>query len=99
MRMTQYVGLTDEAKDFVKEMERSSASPNNDGMFDENVPYSVFTDRHGNVFTEVFQCSPWSSGPMIFTCLQDQNGDKYFRWTLGTPEDREYDPRTGKYYI
>lgn len=34
----------------------------------------------GRICTEVLQCSPWSSGPMGFMCLEI-DGKRMFEWT------------------
>lgn len=79
MRMTQMIGLNKYAMDLVKDayqiekVERMTL-----GMFDEDIPgrvYYVKPSKGEDVneyykYTEVKQCSPWSSGPMIFTHLK-----------------------------
>lgn len=54
------------------------------GMFDEEIPLNTwkrFDIRTGRevYIREVVQCTPWSSGPMIMTCLEIDygNGDHW----------------------
>jgi len=90
MRCTQFVGLTDEARDFLDKnvsmvgshpcphcgkMTEEIAEKVDDGrftvgMFDEEIPLSTFRLRDGRIAKEVVQAEPWSSGPVIFTCLE-----------------------------
>lgn len=52
-------------------------------MFDEETPLMQYTMRDGRVYKEVIQCAPWSSGPCIFLCLADGDGNiiKESEWT------------------
>lgn len=100
MRCTQYIGLTYAALEFVKDMNCFPQKDNNYGMFDENVPMSIWYAGNGRIYVEIFQVAPWSSGPMIFTCLENfETRERLFEWIEGTPEDREYNPETGRYYV
>lgn len=50
-----------------------------EGMFAEEVcNLRVFKTNDGNKISEVEQCTPWSSGPVIFLCLQDLKTAKNF---------------------
>jgi hypothetical protein len=65
------------------------------GMFDEEIPLRTWRRFYGKgnrevLIREVLQCSPWSSGPMLFTCLEidfgngkhsDSPGDEKFDGT------------------
>jgi len=58
------------------------------GMFEEEIPLTTFymyapSPVGEKVFEvkEVVQCDPWSSGPMIFTHLQLENGEFIGSWT------------------
>lgn len=53
------------------------------GMFDEEIALSKYTMPDGKVYFERVQCDPWSSGPNIFTALQDESGCwiEQSRWT------------------
>ena len=53
-------------------------------------------------YYEAVQAEPWSSGPMIFTCLENQDGKRYGEWKRQerTPiEYSEYDYDTGIIWI
>jgi hypothetical protein len=74
MRSTQYIGLTRSAMDFIADYQRVIKSENcTHGMFDEVVALGEWVSKHdGTKFwkiKEIVQFEPWSSGPMIFTCL------------------------------
>lgn len=45
------------------------------GMFDNKYPLYRYTFPDGRVFTEYVQSVIWSSGPMIFTALKDEQGN------------------------
>jgi len=51
------------------------------GMFDDGPDLSEYTLKDGKKVREVVQCAPWSSGPMIFLCLEDEDGKKIFKWS------------------
>lgn len=75
-RSTQYIGLTNLAKEVVQDAYKVEPIDNNIGMFDEGIPLRRFF-RHPDcpdvneyyLYEEVVQDAPWSSGPMYFTCL------------------------------
>ena len=51
------------------------------GMNDEELSLYIYDIKDGTTLKEVEQASPWSSGPVIFTCLEDENGNRRFQWT------------------
>ncbi len=69
MRTTQFVGLTKDAKEFLKGADDIS-SPNNftTGMFDEKIQLGNWI-KDGVFYSEVVQSEIWSSGPVILTHL------------------------------
>jgi len=77
-RETQFIGLTRTAEEFVKDLKQLSSDSHAIGMFDEEIPlrrwemHPVFKGEDHPVacIREIVQCQPWSSGPMIFTCLE-----------------------------
>ena len=100
MRCTQYVGLIDSAHDFLAGMEeRPNMFGFTPGMFDEPVPLAAWEDvETGKIYKEVVQAAPWSSGPMIFTCLEDESGERMFEWI----QDRDYaefDRYAGRFWV
>lgn len=38
-------------------------------------PLYEYTAKDGSVFREAVQANPWSSGPVIFVALKDENGE------------------------
>jgi hypothetical protein len=51
------------------------------GMFEEEIRLYSYELTNGSIVREVEQASPWSSGPVIFTCLEDGQGKKIGEWT------------------
>jgi hypothetical protein len=51
------------------------------GMFGEEIPLYAYRLKDGARVREAVQAAPWSSGPMIFTCLVDDCGKKIHPWT------------------
>ncbi len=115
MRTTQYIGLNDYAKNLVKDAIRVEVNPKMTfGMFEEDVPGKIYfckDIRNPDLeirYEEVEQASPWSSGPMIFTCLkgtfvnvagQTIDLGMHCQWMLDPTVKGEYDEKTGRYYV
>lgn len=85
------------------------------GMFGEDILGTIYymscpgnPDKTAKLIEEE-QCSPWSSGPMIFThlrciILQDNGEDidcgHYFSWMCDpSVRGKELDYETGRYYV
>lgn len=100
MRTTQFVGLNKQAEAFVSDAEENKSFPGfTYGMFDEQIPLHQWI-KDGKRYTEVVQASPWSGGPVIFTCLKDENGMEICPWLLIDFDGNEYvDCETGQYYV
>lgn len=91
MRTTQWIGLSPQGILFAKEHTDLGhfTGRSTSGMFDEPIALADFVDQRGNVLLEVVQAKPWSSGPMIFTCLEatftDEHGTfgpyRFGEWT------------------
>lgn len=71
-RTTQFVGLTTAAQAFTATLETLDRYVGAHGMFGEDIELGRWRDADGNLYTEVKQADPWSSGPCIFTCLEMQ---------------------------
>ena len=113
-RSTQYIGLNDYAKEWVKKAVKTDTYEMTTGMFEEPVLgriYTMPTEKYGNaiVAKEVVQASPWSSGMMIFTHLEltlvresgeEEGFDTAFSW-MADPSvaSQEYDRTTGRFYL
>lgn len=50
------------------------------GMYDDEIKLKTYKLKDGRIAREVEQCSPWSSGPVIFTCLEI-DGKRTFKWS------------------
>ncbi len=81
MRMTQYIGLNQAGRLFVKDLEEVVTSNETTGMFGEGVPLGEWRSVVGHRIKEIVQCEIWSSGPMIFTCIEHENGLTYCKWS------------------
>lgn len=112
-RSTQFIGLTQEAEEYVKNLEQLESDSNAVGLFEEiplrkwKLPEEDFKciKNKENIFLrEVVQECLWSSGPMIFTCLEVsyENGEpaKFLQW-INDPRVRnqEYDIKQGKFWV
>jgi len=116
MRTTQFIGLTAHAKEFLEantigEPERFVLT---EGIAGEPVhgqrwPLRVPEGPNEAYYaTEIVQVAPWSSGPMIFTCLNISlvkiGGDtvdcgKAFEWVWNPDLKGEVDEVAGHYNV
>lgn len=87
MRTTQFVGLNNHALSFVSGWDSCPSDNSTEGMFGEKIPLSAWT-KNGHIVREIVQETVWSSGPMIFTCIES-NGKKFCKWI------RDYDKPFG----
>ena len=56
------------------------------GMHDDGPMLDKYKLKSGKWVREVVQAVPWSSGPCIFLCLEDEDGKRLFEWTDGEIE-------------
>lgn len=107
-RSTQFIGLNDFAMDYVKDKYEILSDNYTYGMFDEKIRLRKwqYVNKHGHIVTinEVVQCELWSSGPMIFTCLEEtiSNGtviEQICAWIRDPSIQCELDYETGRYYV
>ena len=108
-RSTQLIGLTDAAKRFVKDLKELESDSSASGMFHEKIPLRKWKAPKGGVVREYVQESPWSSGPMLFLCLdldrQNESGkhlpNLMFEWIHDPTleEGTEYDAKTGRMWV
>lgn len=111
-RSTQFIGLTDDAKNFVSKLDKIESYNSTIGMFGEEIPLGMWRSENCT-YKEVVVATPWSSGPMIFTAVatyfdnhepkKDPNVDKpdsiYFDWVLNPTLTEEVDEIRGHYYV
>jgi hypothetical protein len=91
-RFTQFIGLSPAASKFLNEHEHKviGSWKMTTGIANEDVMGNIYevvdgTDQFEcpcpHTYVEVEQCSPWSSGPMIHTCLLAlPSGEKCYEW-------------------
>lgn len=104
-RETQYIGLTKAAEDFLEGLDELVPDTKYKWMGDEFVMLGKWAmhpllqiEGRDMCIREVVQDVPWSSGPMIFTCLEFDygNGSKSmaFEWVHDPTIGREFNPET-----
>jgi hypothetical protein len=113
-RSTQYIGLNKYAKEFVKQAIKVEQYEMTTGICDEPVYGNIYYfpvpegPNKSYYFKETVQCTPWSSGPMIFTnltmYLEKESGQvyeskNYFNWMLDPTVENEFDYDTGRFYV
>lgn len=102
-RSTQYIGLNGNSVKLVNDMllTKKYNGRSTPGMFGEEVPLADYEAADGTlVFLEIVQAEPWSSGPMIFTCLLSEEGvNRVHEWVEDNSVDGEVDYANGKYYV
>ena len=113
-RTTQYIGLTKDAHEYVKQATRVEEYEMTLGMFDEPVMGKIYHmpapegPNKELIAKEVVQTAPWSSGPMIFThlklilikeCGQELETDYAYSWVLNPEIIDEIDYERGHYYV
>ena len=76
-RSTQFIGLTANAQMYVQDLEEIDSITHSHGIAGEELPLrqwkapkEVTHVDYPTFITEIVQEVPWSSGPMIFTCLR-----------------------------
>ena len=53
----------------------------NAGMFEDGPELLRYKLKTGKWVKEIVQASPWSSGPCIFLCLEDEDGHRIGEWS------------------
>lgn len=107
-RSDQFIGLTKQGDIFEDMLERAGFVKSSydicESAFD---PYPVEGSvyRLGPlIFREVLQVSPWSSGPMYFTCWQEENDKgkpvrQLYRWEEDPELKTEFNYEAGTYWV
>lgn len=102
-RFTQIVGLTNKATSFVADFKEVKSDSFTSGMFDEKIPLRKWKHPEIGFVREILQDSPWSSGPMLFYCLEWDygNGAKFqiFQWVVDPTVKTELDYEKGTYWV
>lgn len=111
MRTTQYIGLTADAQKFVKNLLSVKSKKFAEGMFGEKIPLGRWewpgTTRK-RYLQERVQAEPWSSGPMIFTCLEtiyissdgkEEPAETIYEWVEDPLIKNEYDEVRGRFWV
>lgn len=53
-----------------------------DSFYGDGPNLRIFECNDGSTVKEIVQAEPWSSGPVSFFCLQKENGELMFEWTI-----------------
>lgn len=81
-RSYQHIGLTEEAENFMeKHCVTTNAKITVDLFYGDGPCLHQYKSKNGNTIKEVVQEAPWSSGPMGFLCLEDENGIRFCEWS------------------
>lgn len=107
MRCDQYIGLTKEAREWVKrnfDKNQISYYDMAEQAFDPEPLQGYLIQDDESIYKEVVQCSPWSSGPMYFTCIGAFNKKNeligyMFQWKENPNMTDEYDMEKGEFYV
>ena len=77
MRSTQYIGLNKRGEEYIAEYSKEVIAGKNIavGIDGEEMPLNGYRLTDGRIVYEVVQTEMWSSGSMIFTCLETIQGD------------------------
>jgi hypothetical protein len=118
-RSTQYIGLNKYALKYVNGYINYENFILTKDMFDNghilgtiyNMPVPEGPNKEYSLI-ETIQTTPWSGGPMIFTCLRSvlvkesgqiiEDEEELFRWMIDPSLKDigiEYDRETGRYYV
>jgi len=110
-RSTQFIGLTKEAERYISGLKELESDSFANGLI-EKIPlkrwiisedFECCKDRPSACLREVVQAAPWSSGPMIFTCLEADFGNKckakFLQW-IDDPRirEQEFDYEKGRFW-
>ena|SRR3990167_5530619 len=114
-RSTQFIGLTADAKDYIRDFKPLPSDRNAIGMFGEEIPLGKWEENRirtryphqtNAIIREVVQTSPWSSGPMIFTCLEiflndipDDYHCQCFNWVYNPGLNSEFNYTLGHFNV
>jgi hypothetical protein len=113
-RSTQFIGLTARGAAFVDGLESALSDKHTAGMFDETIPLRRWMAPEGLIRKVIFvqevvqevREMPWSSGSMIFTCLEiEYHGDDQmftapcFEWVHDSVVLGEFDYDSGVFWI
>ena len=116
-RSTQFIGLTEEATKYVKDLKTLPSSSHTMGMFDEKLRLRKWempkefksSERPNACIREIVQAEPWSSGPMIFTCLalffdnyiprEDDLGIPILQWIEDPRVKNGVDYNNGRFWV
>ena len=105
MRTTQFIGLNDRAVKYIEKYstDRQYGGDTLKDMFGNNYyECATFTHKNGRKFEEYLQCSPWSSGPMLFLALRYVSGNPILSSLWISDEnvgEQEFDDETGRYWV
>jgi len=106
-RSIQIVGLTQSALDFVKDLEPLPSDTSTIStfleMYEEKTPLRKWKHPERGVIREKLQIAPWSSGPILFYCLEwdIQNGAIFemLSWVADPRIKNDFDKEKGIYWV
>jgi len=112
MRTTQFIGLTKLGSDFIARLTSLPSDSHTIGLSLEEISLRKWdlpdwlnhnSAEGEKCIREVVQVCPWSSGPMIFTCLEIDFGKGFkqrcFEWINDPTVKNEYDYDGGRMWV
>jgi hypothetical protein len=99
----QWIGLTHAAESFVADLPQLDDKRRVEGPF--GGIYNLCSWVWGrHTIQEIVQDTPWSSGPMYFTCLEilwdgRSEGSRILTWVLNPDIKNEVDYTQGHYWV
>lgn len=88
MRQDTIIGLNGYASNLIKDAKKEDSGKSYFGMYDNEYSLNKYTLLNGEIYCEKSQCSPWSSGPVIFLSLIYPDGTDV-KETLWSDEEIE----------
>lgn len=82
-RTHDIAGLTERAEEFVKDLEEITSTRYVSCAFTGEEMYNLGTwiTQDGTIIREVPQDERHCGGPVTFTCLKDDNGNRFYVWS------------------
>jgi len=101
--------MTNAAKKWLKDHNATAVESDSStfGMFDETIPlgkWDVMIKGEKVTCREILQANPWSSGPMLFTCLELESENGFKAQIKKWDEDpdlleQQFDYESGRFWV
>jgi len=64
-----------------KKVQKVYDASGSSGMYGDGPDLHEYELKDGSKIREIVQAAPWSSGPCIFLCLEDDKNKRFCEWT------------------